>query len=113
MATHIPDYIENADKLKAQGVDEIIAMSVNDPFVVTAFAQHLGGKDKIHYLADGNGELTKALGLEMDLSVAHLARRGMRMSMVVKNGVVTEVNNENGPGLTETSSCSTVLKQTK
>lgn len=88
-------------------------MSVNDPFVVTAFAQHLGGKDKVNYLADGNGELTKALGLEMDLSVAHLSHRGMRMSMVVKNGVVTEVNNENGPGLTETSSCSTVLKQTK
>ena len=84
-------------------------MSVNDPFVVSAFANHLGGKDKINYVADGNGELTRALGVEMDLSVAHLDRRGMRMSLVVKDSVVTEVNNENGPGFTEVSACSTVL----
>lgn len=109
MATHIPQYIENAEQIKAQGADEVICMSVNDPFVVTAFAQHLGGKDKVSFLADGNGEFTKALGLEMDLSVAFLATRGKRMSMVVKNNEVVEMNNEDGPGLTETSSCSTIL----
>ena len=110
MATHIPDYINNADKLKSQGVDEVLAMSVNDPFVVKAFADHLGGKDKINFIADGNGELTSALGLEFDLSAAHLAKRGVRMSMVIKDNVVVEVNNENGPGLTEVSGCSTLLK---
>jgi glutaredoxin/glutathione-dependent peroxiredoxin len=111
MATHIPEFIEGASKIKAQGVDEIIAMSVNDPFVQTAFAEHLGGKDKINFIADGNGELTKALGLDMDLSVAHLSTRGMRMSMVVKDGTVIEVNNENGPAFTEVSSCKMILKQ--
>ena len=60
----------NATKIKEQGANEIFAMSVNDPFVVTAFAEKLGAKDHISFIADGNGEFTKALGLELDLSVA-------------------------------------------
>ena len=89
MATHIPEYITNAEKIKStKGVDEILALSVNDPFVVKAFAEHLGGKDKINYIADGNGELTRALGQECDLSVAHLAKRGNRMSLVIKGDKV-------------------------
>lgn len=113
MATHIPDYINNASQLKEQGADEIIAMSVNDPFVVSAFAEKLGGKHHVNFIADGNGEFTKALGLELDLSVAQLSTRGKRMSMVVKNNSVISMNNEDGPGLTEVSSCSTVLGQVK
>ena len=70
MATHIPDYIKNAQSIKDSGTDEIIAMSVNDPFVVTAFAEKLGGKEAINFIADGNGDFTKALGLNFDLSVA-------------------------------------------
>ena len=59
-------------------------MSVNDPFVVTAFAEKLGGKQNINFIADGNGEFTKALGLQLDLSVAQLGVRSKRMSLVVK-----------------------------
>ncbi len=113
MATHIPDYINNATKLKEQGVDEIICMSVNDPFVVSAFAEKLGGKDLVNFIADGNGEFTKALGLQLDLSVAQLSVRGKRMSMVVKQNTVISFNNEDGPKLTEVSACKTVLGQVK
>ena len=59
-------------------------MSVNDPFVVTAFAEKLGGKQNINFIADGNGEFTKALGLQLDLSVAQLGVRSKRMSLVIK-----------------------------
>ena len=68
MATHIPEYIGLAESIKAAGADEIIALSVNDPFVVTAFADSLGSKGLINYMADGNGEFTKELDLEIDLS---------------------------------------------
>ena len=113
MNTHIPEYINNATKVKQQGADEIIAMSVNDPFVVTAFAEKLGGKQHVNFFADGNGEFTKALGIGMDLSVAQLSTRSKRMSMVVHSNKVIEINDENGPKLTEVSSCSTILKQVK
>ena len=113
MATHLPEYIENATKIKQQGADEIIAVSVNDPFVVSHFAEKLDGRQHMNFFADGNGELTKKLGLEMDLSVAHLGTRCKRFSMVVKQGTVIEVNNEDGPNLTEKSACKTILKQVK
>ena len=70
MATHIPEYINNAQTIKSKGTDEIIAMSVNDPFVVSAFAEKLGGKHLVNYIADGNGDFTKALGLEFNLTAA-------------------------------------------
>ena len=86
-------------------------MSVNDPFVVSAFAEKLGGKHLVNYIADGNGDFTKALGLHLDLSAAQLgAVRTKRMSMIIKSGKVTTLNNEDGPKLTEISSCSTILK---
>ena len=98
--------------IKAAGCDEILALSVNDPFVVTAFAEKLGGKGLVNYVADGNGELTKALGLELDLSVAQLGtNRTKRCSMIVKEGVLLEFNNEDGPGLTEVSGADRVLEQ--
>ena len=87
MATHVPDFIAKAEAIKAAGCDEILALAVNDPFVVTAFAEKLGGKGLVNYVADGNGELTKALGLELDLSVAQLGtNRTKRCSMIVKEG---------------------------
>ena len=67
MTQFIPSYIQMASQLKSKGADEIVAMSVNDPFVVSAFAEYLGGGTHINYIADGNGEFTKALGLDMDL----------------------------------------------
>jgi len=112
MSTHVPDFITKAEKIKAAGCDEILALAVNDPFVITAFAEKLGGKKMINYVADGNGELTKALGLELDLSVAQLGNnRTKRCSMVVKDGQVLELNNEEGPKLTEISGADRILQQ--
>jgi len=68
MMQHIPQFIQKADELKAKGADEVIAMSVNDPFVTIAFAELLGGITKVNFIADGNGELTQALGMDMDLT---------------------------------------------
>ena len=113
-STHVPDFIKQAETIKAAGCDEILALSVNDPFVVTAFAEKLGGKGHISYIADGNGEFTKALGLQLDLSVAQLGTdRTKRCTMLVKEGVVLEFNNEDGPGLTEISGADRILEQLK
>jgi peroxiredoxin len=87
-------------------------MSVNDPFVVGAFADKLGGKQLVSFIADGNGDFTKALGLDFDLSVVQLGHiRTKRMSMIIEDGKVSHFNNEDGPALTEVSACSTILKQ--
>ena len=86
-------------------------MSVNDPFVQTAFAEKLDGKQLVNFMADGNGEFTKALGLEVDLSVALLAHRSKRFSMIIKNNSVVHLNNEDGPAKTEISDASTVISQ--
>jgi len=112
MATHVPDFIAKAEAMKSAGCEEILALSVNDPFVVTAFAEKLGGKGLVNYIADGNGEFTKALGLELDLSVAQLGNnRTKRCSILVSQGQVIEMNNEEGPGLTEVSGADRVLEQ--
>lgn len=68
MSQQIPQFIGRSDEIKAKGADEIVALSVNDPFVVTAFAELLAGRDKVTFIADGNGELTQALGYDMDLT---------------------------------------------
>ena len=112
MATHVPDFIAKAEAIKAAGCDEILALSVNDPFVVTAFAEKLGGKQLINYVADGNGEFTKAVGLSLDLKVAQLGDdRTKRCSMLVSQGQVVELNNEDGPALTEISGADRILEQ--
>ena len=88
-------------------------MSVNDPFVVTEFARYLDGKNLVNFIADGNGEFTKALGLDFDLSVVQLGNcRTKRCSMIIKRNAVVELNNEDGPGFTEISSAATILSQT-
>jgi peroxiredoxin len=68
MTQFIPSYIELSKQIKEKGADEIIALSVNDPFVMAAFGEYLNGKDLINFIADGNGEFTKALGFDMDLT---------------------------------------------
>ena len=85
--------------LKAKGVDTVACISVNDPFVMAAWGedQHVG--DLVVMLADGNGEFTKAVGLEMDGSGLGLGTRSQRYAMVIEDGVVTVLNVEPGPGL--------------
>ena|ERR1700685_3416073 len=109
-AKHVPGYVANYDKLKAKGVDEIWCISVNDAFVMGAWGkdQHAGGK--VRMMADGSAMLTKALGLELDLTARGMGVRSNRYSMLVDNGVVKSLNVE-GPGKFEVSDADTMLKQ--
>jgi peroxiredoxin len=106
--THLPGYVVNADKIKAAGVDTIVCMSVNDAFVMGAWGKAQNA-DEILMLADGNGELTKALGLELDGSGFGLGTRSQRFAMIVENGTVTHLNVEPGPGV-DVSSAETIME---
>ena len=109
-AKHVPSYVAHHDALKAKGIDDVICMAVNDPFVMGAWArdQHTGGK--VRMMGDGSGSYTKALGLEFDLTARGLGMRCQRFSMVVDNGVVKALNIE-APGKYEVSDAETMLKQ--
>ncbi len=93
---HLPSYLQNYDKIKAQGVDTIACMAVNDAFVMGAWGKDKGVGDKIKMLADGNGEYTKKLGLELDGTGFGLGIRGKRFSMIVNDGVVEKLSVDNG-----------------
>jgi glutaredoxin/glutathione-dependent peroxiredoxin len=97
---HLPSYVIRHDELKAKDVDTVACISVNDPFVMAAWGenQHVG--DLVLLLADGNGEFTKAVGLEMDGTGFGLGIRSQRYAMVIEDGVVTTLNVEPGPGMT-------------
>ena len=103
---HLPGYVKNREALKAKGVETIACISVNDPWVMDAWGKAQGA-DGIVMLADG-GEFTKAIGLEMDGSGFGLGTRSQRYSAVLKDGVVQEINIEDGPGVT-VSACEVVL----
>ncbi|HEX4217851.1 MAG TPA: peroxiredoxin [Acidimicrobiales bacterium] len=107
---HLPSYVIRYDDLKAKGVDSVVCVSVNDPFVMGAWgeAQHVDGN--ILMLADGNGEFTAAMGLEMDGSAVGLGTRSQRYAAVIEDGVVTTLQVEPGPGLT-VSAADAVLEQ--
>lgn len=108
-AKHLPGYVEKAGDLKARGVDEIVATSVNDAFVMGAWNQAAGSSD-ITMLADGNGDFADAVGLTMDGSGFGMGKRGQRYSMIVDDGVVTELNVE-APGDFSVSSAEHMLGQ--
>ncbi len=86
---HLPGYIAHADQFAARGVDEVVCLAVNDPFVMKAWAKTSGAEGKLTMLADGSGLLTKALGLELDLVARGLGVRADRFAMIVEDGVVT------------------------
>jgi peroxiredoxin len=109
-AKHLPGFIQNADAIKSKGVDAIACLSVNDAFVMGAWGDAQGAGDKVMMLGDGNGELTRALGLEMDGTKFGMGKRSQRFSMVVDDGVVKELNVEE-PGAFSVSSAEHVLKQ--
>lgn len=108
-AKHLPGFVEKASELKAKGIDEIAATSVNDAFVLGAWNK-AGGSDDITMLADGNGELVKALGLDADFSKFGMGARGQRFSMVVNDGKVEQLNVE-APGDFKVSSAEHMLEQ--
>lgn len=101
-AKHLPSYINNAGALKAKGVDEIVCISVNDPWVMHAWGMSQDGGDKVTMLGDGALNFTRAAGLEVDLSDKCYGPRCKRFSMLVENGTVKSIHFENG-GYGETS----------
>jgi len=109
-AKHLPGFVDNADKLKAKGVDEIVCMSVNDAFVMGAWGKSAGADGSITMVGDGNGELSKALGLTMDGSKYGMGTRSERFSAIIKDGVVQTLNVEEGGGF-KVSSAEHLLEQ--
>ena len=104
---HLPGYLVNADKIKASGVDTIVCMAVNDAFVMDAWGKAQNAEELL-MLADGNGEFTAALGLELDGSGFGLGGRSQRFAMIVEDGTVTHLNVEAGPGV-DVSSAETIM----
>ena len=102
-AKHLPGFIQHSDALKAKGIDAIACVSVNDAFVMGAWGEQQKAGDKVMMLADGNGDFIRALGLELDATKFGMGKRSQRFSMVVDNGVVTQLNVEQ-PGAFEVSS---------
>ena len=109
-ARHLPGFLDQAEALKAKGVDSIACVSVNDVFVMEAWAKSQDAGEKVTMLADGNGAFAKALGLEMDASRFGMGPRSQRYSMVVRDGVVETLNVEAG-GAFEVSSADYMLAQ--
>ncbi len=106
---HLPSFVEKAGELKDKGIDAIACVSVNDPFVMSAWGLSDGSED-IVMLADGNGEFAQAAGLAMDASKYGMGQRSQRYSMVVNDGVVEQLNVE-APGEYRASSAEHMLEQ--
>ena len=105
--THLPGYVVNADKIKAKGVDTIACMSVNDAFVMGAWGKAQNA-DELLMLADGNGDFTASLGLELDGRGFGLGTRSQRFAMIVEDGTITHLNVEPGAGF-DVSSAETMM----
>ena len=111
-AKHVPGYLEKAEEFKAAGVDEIWCLSVNDAFVMGAWARDQKTDGKVRMLADGDAAFAKATGLTLDLTGKGLGLRSNRYSMLVRDGKVVTLNVE-GPGTFEVSDAATLLAQAK
>jgi peroxiredoxin len=107
-AQHVPSYVKHFDALKAKGISEVWCVSVNDAFVMGAWARDQKAGGKVRMMADGSAEFTKKLGLELDLTGRGMGVRMQRFSMVIDNGVVSQLNIE-APGKYEASSAEAML----
>ncbi len=96
---HLPGFVANAAKLRAAGVDRIVCVSINDHHVMKAWAEASGALDDVAFIADGNGELAKALGLDRDFFAAGMGTRYARSAMIINNGMVEAVFVEDAPGV--------------
>ena len=99
---HVPSFIRTRDGFAAKGVDEIICVSVNDPFVMGAWGKDQGTGDKVMMLADGNGELARGLGVEVDRTGAKMGVRTKRFVAVVNDGVIESIELEPAGGIAVT-----------
>jgi glutaredoxin/glutathione-dependent peroxiredoxin len=108
-AKHLPGFVEKAGEIKGHGVEAIACLSVNDAFVMNAWGKDQKADGKVQMLADGNGDFTRAVGLELDGSGYGLGKRSQRYAMVIDDGVVKALNVEK-PGAFEVSSADAILK---
>jgi glutaredoxin/glutathione-dependent peroxiredoxin len=108
-AKHLPGFVQNAEAIKAKGVDTIACLSVNDAFVMDAWGKAQNVGSKVMMLADGNADFSKAVGLTMDGTGYGMGTRASRYAMVVDNGVVKKLNVE-APGAFEVSSAEAIIK---
>ncbi len=108
---HLPGFIVNEARFKEKGVDAIAMTSVNDVFVLSAWADATGAKGHIDFLSDGSGHFAKAVGLDFDGSERGMGLRSKRYSMLVVDGVVKELNVEPDPGKADLSSADHILAQ--
>lgn len=106
---HLPGYVEEAENLKAKGIDAIACVAVNDPFVMGAWGEMHGVEDKVLMLCDPEAELARALGFDLDLSSFGLGARSQRYSMVVQDGVAESVNVEKSIFDVESTGASSLL----
>jgi peroxiredoxin len=109
-AKHLPGYVQQADALKAKGVDTVACMAVNDVFVMNAWGKASNVGDKVLMLADGNAEYSKALGLELNATGFGMGIRGQRFAIYAENGVVKGLYIE-APGEFKVSSAEYVLSK--
>lgn len=108
---HLPGYLDAIADLRTKGVDTIAVVSVNDVFVMDAWSKANEAGDRILFLADGNADFTRAVGLEADMSGKGYGLRSQRYSMLVRDGVVEALNREEAPGQADKSSAKTILEQ--
>jgi glutaredoxin/glutathione-dependent peroxiredoxin len=107
---HLPGFVEKSGDIRGKGVDTIACVSVNDAFVMGAWGKTQGCDDKVEMLADGSGDFTRAIGLELDARKGGMGMRSKRYSMLVDNGVVKELNVEE-PGAFEVSSADYMMSR--
>ena len=106
---HLPGFVQQASALKAKGVDAILCVAVNDPFVLSAWEKASAIDGKVELLSDGNAEFTRALGLDFDASAVGLGTRSKRYAMVVDDGVVRTLLVEDVPSQAQKSSAQAIL----
>ncbi len=109
-ALHVPNFLGALDALKAKGVDTVACISVNDAFVLNAWAKSTAADGKILFLADGNADFTKAVGMDFDASRNGLGTRSRRFSMIAEDGVVKVLNIEEAPKVVDISSAEKILE---
>ena len=107
---HLPGYIEKAQEIRRKGIDAIAVTAVNDVFVMEAWAKSSGAGEGIEFLADGNGDFARAVGLTMDGAGFGLGTRSQRYSMVVEDGVVRAINVEDTPSKAQISGADNLMK---
>jgi peroxiredoxin len=107
---HVPSFLKHADSLKGKGAEDIICVSVNDPYTINAWAEKLGAKDKIKFYGDFDGKFHKLVGLDLDLTGALLGPRSQRYAAFVEDGHIKVINVEKVPSEFNVSDAETLIK---